>query len=81
MNVWSGVTENNLTDDDHADGMILRLWTAATNEHIVRPPGHIWEWRMMPSTEKTDSSTRSLWQSYQQSSGSKQEEWEEEIKI
>jgi hypothetical protein len=25
----------------------LHLWTAATNGHIVRSPGHMWVWRML----------------------------------
>jgi hypothetical protein len=32
-------------DDDHVDGMKLRLWTAVTNGPIVHPPGDVWAWR------------------------------------
>jgi hypothetical protein len=36
---------------------------------------------MMVTEENPDSSTRALWQSYEQSSGSKQEEWAKGIRI
>jgi hypothetical protein len=29
-------------DDDHVDGVILRLWTAATNRPSVHSSGDIW---------------------------------------
>jgi hypothetical protein len=61
-----------MMDDDDVDGVGLRLWIPATNGTIIRPPGDIWVWRTMVEwnwQEKTpDSSTRSLWQSYPQSS-------------
>jgi hypothetical protein len=62
--------KNNI-DDDHVDGMRLRLWPAATNGPIVLLlEGIIWAWRTMVEwyrQRKTpDSSTRALWQSYHQ---------------
>jgi hypothetical protein len=59
---------NVVDDNDH--GMRLRLWTAATNGHIVHPRRGMWAWRTMVtiSTVKTpDSSTAALWETYQQS--------------
>jgi hypothetical protein len=57
--------------DDHIDGVKLRLWTAAVDGAIVHPPGNIQVWRTMVEwyrqKETPDSSTRALWQSYQQS--------------
>jgi hypothetical protein len=32
-------------DDDHVDVLRIRLWTAATNGHIVHPRGDILAWR------------------------------------
>jgi hypothetical protein len=58
-------------NDDHVDKVRLRLWTAATNGPIVYPPGDMWEWKTMVEwcrQRKTpDSSTRALWQAFQQS--------------
>jgi hypothetical protein len=52
--------------------------TAVTNGSIVYPSGNIWAWRAMVERcrqRKTrDSSIRTLWQSYQQSSVTKQDE-------
>jgi hypothetical protein len=49
----------------------LHLWTAATSRPLVYLPGDIWAWRTMVEwcwQKKTpDSSTRALWQSYQDS--------------
>jgi hypothetical protein len=61
-----------LTGDDHIDGMRLHLWTATTKGPIVHPPGDIWacrttvEWSCR-QRKTTDSPTRVLWYSYQQS--------------
>jgi hypothetical protein len=73
---WSGIrlvlwVDDDDDDDGHVDGMRLRLWTAVTNGPIVHLPSDTWSWRTTVECyrqEKTsDSSTRSLWQSYQQS--------------
>jgi hypothetical protein len=57
----------------------------ATNGPIVHPPVHIWAWRTMvewcQQRKTVDSSTRVLWQSSQQSSASKQEEWVKRMRI
>jgi hypothetical protein len=74
--------ENDYNDWNHFYNWFLRelhdgvdcLWrgfrTVATNWPIVHPPGDIWAWRamvmMMPTGDTPDSSTRVLWQSYQQ---------------
>jgi hypothetical protein len=51
-------------EEEDADGMRLRLWTAATNRPIVNLAGDIWAWRNMVEwyrQEKTpDSLTRAL---------------------
>jgi hypothetical protein len=59
-------------DDDHVDGLRLRLWAAVTNWPTVHPPGDTWTWRTMVEWYRqgkttTDSSTRANWQSYLQS--------------
>jgi hypothetical protein len=52
------------------DGARLCLRTVATNGPIVHAPDGMWVWRamviMMPAGDNPDSSTRALWQSYQQ---------------
>jgi hypothetical protein len=57
--------------------------TAVTNGSIVYPSGNIWAWRAMVERcrqRKTrDSSIRALWQSYQQSSVTKQDEELKEV--
>jgi hypothetical protein len=54
---------------DHVDG-VRRLRTAAITRPIVHPPGDVWTWTVMVVTmsagKTRDSSTRALWQSYQQ---------------
>jgi hypothetical protein len=77
-------TRTGSDDDDYHHHNIdkgrLRLWTAAINVLIVQLPGDILalrttvEWCLQ--TKTPDSFTRALWQSPQQSSGSKQEERE-----
>jgi hypothetical protein len=46
------------------------LRSAATNKHIVHPPDETWAWRSLVEWylqgKTPDSSTRALWQSYQQ---------------
>jgi hypothetical protein len=74
----AGVTDEYNDDDNHVDGVRLRLWTAATSGLIVHPEwyvsmGTMVEWcrhRKIP-----DSSTRAPWQNLPaKSTGSKQEE-------
>jgi hypothetical protein len=69
--------------DDHVDRARLYLWTAATNGPIVHPPGDIWVWKTVvewyQQRKAPDSSTRALWQSYQQSSITKQKELAKEM--
>jgi hypothetical protein len=68
-------------DDDHVDGGRLYLWAAATNGPIVQIPGDVWAWGTMVEWYRQgkipDSSTRALWQFYQQNYlVVKQEVWE-----
>jgi hypothetical protein len=61
-------------DDYHVDGVTLRIWNEAINEPIVHLPVDTRAWRSTVEwcrEPKNDSSTTALWQSYQQSSGSK----------
>jgi hypothetical protein len=55
---------------DHVDVVRLCLRTAATNGPIIHPPGDMWAWRavvtLKPAGVTPDSSTRTIWQSYQQ---------------
>jgi hypothetical protein len=52
------------TDDDHVDGVRLRLSTAGTNGPIVHPPDDTWAWRTMVEwyrqVKTPDTSTRGL---------------------
>jgi hypothetical protein len=68
---------------DYVNGVRPRLRTAATNGPTVHPPGDIWARRTMVEwyrqSKTPDSSTRAIWQSYQQSPTSKQEKWEKEM--
>jgi hypothetical protein len=47
------------------------FWTVATSRPIVHPPGDVWMWKTMGEWvwqgKTPDSSTRALWQFYQQS--------------
>jgi hypothetical protein len=45
LRVYNRLRRND--DDDHVDGVRLRLWIAATNRPIVHPLGDIWAWRTM----------------------------------
>jgi len=70
-NAAAAAADDDDDDDEHVDGVRLCLWTAATNGPTVHYPGDIWAWRTMVEwwcrQRKTpDSSTRALWQSYQQ---------------
>jgi hypothetical protein len=61
-------------------GWDLRLRTVVTNGLVVHSSGDMWVWRAMLG-KTPDLSTRALWQSYQQSSGSKQEDWVKGMRI
>jgi hypothetical protein len=66
-----------INDDDHVDGVTLRIWPTATKGPRVRPPGDIWTWRTIEEwypQGKTDSSARALWQYYSSHLVSYQEE-------
>jgi hypothetical protein len=57
-------------DDHHMYGVRLLLWTANTNGPIIHIHGDIWVWITMVKwyrQRNNNSSTRALWQSYQQS--------------
>jgi hypothetical protein len=66
--------------DNRVDGVRLRLWTAATIGPIFHPPGDrsTYVWRTMVELylhgKTDDSSITALWQSYQQSPSTNQEE-------
>jgi hypothetical protein len=73
-NLSSLILESLHMDDDdshYVKGVRLCLWTAATSGPTVHPPGDLWAWRTMvkwcQQGKTPDSSTRPLWQSYQQS--------------
>jgi hypothetical protein len=60
---------NKVNVDDAAYKMTSRLRTAATNGPLVHPPDDIWAWRTtveLCRQRTSDSSTRTLWKSYQQ---------------
>jgi hypothetical protein len=74
MTTWNLTCVRKFHMKVHVDGLMLRLWIAATNRPIVHLPGDIWAWRTTMEWYwhgKTDLSTRAVWQSYQQSSSSK----------
>jgi len=71
-------------NDDNVDGVILRLWTAATNWSVFHPSGDVRTWSTMTEWYREgktpDSSTRTNWQSYKQSHlVAKQEELAREV--
>jgi hypothetical protein len=57
-------------NDDRVEGIRMCLWTAATNGPIVHPPSWYMSMEnhdgMLSAGESPDSSSRALWQSYQQ---------------
>jgi hypothetical protein len=72
MHLYTFISRQN--DDDHVDGVRLRLWSAATDGSIVYPLDYMNvenHGGMILTGKNPDSSIRALRQSYQQSSVSK----------